>query len=102
MSNTSVACPGEAVLFTCFKPTTALRWQADPPVESGLMSVQSAIFLGSIVGQGDTFGSGVIMFEAVLVILPPLLVGCLSAMSSPSLQVTSHRGDHLGTDNHLL
>ncbi len=31
------------------------------------MSVQSAVFLGSIVGRRDTFGSGVIMFEAVLV-----------------------------------
>ncbi len=61
-----MACLGEAVLFTCSKPGTALRWQVDPPAESGLMSVQSTIFLGSIVGRRDTFGSGVIMFEAVL------------------------------------
>ncbi|XP_064403103.1 uncharacterized protein LOC135348723 isoform X2 [Halichondria panicea] len=67
VSNTSVACPGEAVLFTCSKPATALRWQVDLPAEFGLTSVQSAIFLGSNVGQRDTFGSGVIMFEAVLV-----------------------------------
>ena len=39
----------------------------DPPAESGLMSVQSTIFLGSIVGRRDTFGSGMIIFEAVLV-----------------------------------
>ena len=67
MSNTSVACPGEAVPFTCSKPATALRWQVDLPAEFGLTSVQSAIFLGSNVGRRDTFGSGVIMFEAVLV-----------------------------------
>ncbi len=67
MSNSSVACPGEAVFFTCSMPGFSMRWQVDPPVESGLMSVQSAIFLGSIVGRRDTFGSGGIMFEAVLV-----------------------------------
>ncbi len=67
MSNTSVACPGEAVLFTCSKPANALRWKVGPLAESGLMTVRSTIFLGSIVGRRDTFGSGVIMFEAVLV-----------------------------------
>ena len=67
MSNSSVACPGEAVLFTCSSPGTTVRWQVNPPAESGLMSVQSIIFLGSGVGRRDTFGSGVIMFEAVLV-----------------------------------
>ena len=67
MSNTSVACPGETVLFTCSVTGTTVRWQVDPPAESGLMSVQSAILLGSGVGRRDTFGSGVIMFEAVLV-----------------------------------
>ncbi len=67
MSNTSVACPGEAVLFTCSKPAAVLRWQVDPPAKSGLMSVQSTLFIGSQVGRRDTFGSGVIMFEAVLV-----------------------------------
>ncbi len=67
MSNTSVACPGEAVLFTCSKPALTVRWRMDPPAESGLMSVRSAILLGSGVGRRDTFGSGVIMFEAVLV-----------------------------------
>ncbi len=66
MSNTSVACSGEAVLFTCSKPANALRWKVDPPAESGLMTVRSTIFLGSGVGRRDTFGSGV-MFEAVLV-----------------------------------
>ncbi len=66
MSNTSVACPGEAVLFTCSGLGSTVRWQVDPPAESGLMSVQSAILLGSGVGRRDTFGSGVIMFEAVL------------------------------------
>ncbi len=68
MSNTSVVCPGETVLFTCSGTGTALRWQVEPPAEFGLMSVQSAIFLSSLVGRRDTFGSGVIMFEAVLVI----------------------------------
>ncbi len=68
MSNTSVACPGEAVLFTCSGTGTVLRWQVEPPAEFGLMSVQSTIFIGSDVGRRDTFGSGVIMFEAVLVI----------------------------------
>ena len=70
VSNTSVACPGEAVLFTCSVPgdmSSTVRWQVDPPAESGLMTVRSTIFLGSIVGRRDTFGSGVIMFEAVLV-----------------------------------
>ena len=70
VSNTSVACPGEAVLFTCSVPgdmSSTVRWQVDPPAESGLMTVQSTIFLGSIVSRRDTFGSGVIMFEAVLV-----------------------------------
>ncbi|XP_064402713.1 uncharacterized protein LOC135348428 [Halichondria panicea] len=67
VSNSSVACPGEAVLFTCSSPGTTVRWQVNPPAESGLMSVQSIIFLGSGVGRRDTFGSGVIMFEAVLV-----------------------------------
>ncbi|XP_064402763.1 uncharacterized protein LOC135348470 [Halichondria panicea] len=67
VSNTSVACPGETVLFTCSVTGTTVRWQVDPPAESGLMSVQSAILLGSGVGRRDTFGSGVIMFEAVLV-----------------------------------
>ncbi len=60
-----MACPGEAVLFTCSGLGISMRWQVDPPSESGLMSVQSAILLGSIVGRRDTFG--VIMFEAVLV-----------------------------------
>ena len=68
MSNTSVACPEEAVLFTCSGTGTALRWQVEPPAECGLMSVQSTIFIGSDVGRRDTFRSGVIMFEAVLVI----------------------------------
>ena len=68
VSNTSVACPGETVLFTCSGTGTALRWQVEPPAEFGLMSVQSTIFIGSDVGRRDTFGSGVIMFEAVLVI----------------------------------
>ncbi len=67
MSNTSVACPGEAVLFTCSMAGFSIRWRVDPPAESGLMSVQSAIFLSSQVGRRDTFGSGVIMFEAALV-----------------------------------
>ncbi len=69
MSNTSVACPGEAVLFTCSVTGTALRWQVDPPAESGLMSVQSTLFtsIRNQVGRRDTFESGVIMFEAVLV-----------------------------------
>ncbi len=67
MSNTSVACPGEAVLFTCSGLGISIRWRVDPPAESGLMSVQSAILLGSGVGRRDTFGSGVIMFETVLV-----------------------------------
>ena len=70
MSNSSVACPGEAVLFTCSVPgdmSSVLRWQVDPPAESGLMTMQSTLFLGSLVGRRDTFGFGVIMFEAVLV-----------------------------------
>ncbi len=69
MSNSSVACPGEAVLFTCSVPGTALRWQVDPPAESGLItrSMQSTRFLGSQVGRRDTFGFGMIMFEAVFV-----------------------------------
>ncbi len=67
MSNTSVACPGEAVLFTCSIAGFSIRWQVDPPAESGLMTVQGAILLGSGIGRRDTFGSGVIMFEAVLV-----------------------------------
>ena len=68
VSNTSVVCPGETALFTCSGTGTALRWQVEPPAEFGLMSVQSTIFIGSDVGRRDTFGSGVIMFEAVLVI----------------------------------
>ncbi len=67
MSNTSVACPREAVLFTCSIAGFSMRWQVNPPAESGLMTVQSAIFLSYQVGRRDTFGSGVIMFEAVLV-----------------------------------
>ncbi len=68
MSNTSVACPGEASsVHMLYMAGFSMRWQVDSPAESGLMSVQSAIFLGSIVGRRDTFGSGVIMFEAVLV-----------------------------------
>ncbi len=67
MSNMSVACPGEAVLFTCSVTGTTVRWQVDPPAESGLMSVQSTLFIGSNVGRRDTFGSGAVMFEAVLV-----------------------------------
>ncbi len=44
MSNSSVACPGEAVLFTCSVPgdmSSVLRWQVDPPAESGLMTMQT-------------------------------------------------------------
>ncbi len=67
MSNTSVACPGEAVLFICSKPAAALRWHVDPPAKSGLMSSQSTLCIGSQIGRRDTLGSGVIMFEAVLV-----------------------------------
>ncbi len=69
MSNTSVACPGEAVLFTCSLPGLALQWRIDPSAESELMSVvQSEAFLSSSPpGQRDTLRSGVIMFEAVFV-----------------------------------
>ncbi|XP_064400987.1 CUB and sushi domain-containing protein 3-like isoform X2 [Halichondria panicea] len=70
MYNTSVACPGETVLFTCFVPgVVALQWRVDPPAESMLMSeVQINPFnIFSQVGRRDTFGSGVIMFEAVFV-----------------------------------
>ncbi len=68
VSNTSVACPGEAVLFICSKPAVVLRWQVNPPAKSGLLSVQSTLFIGSQVGRRDTFGSGVSMFLlAVLV-----------------------------------
>ncbi|XP_064400886.1 uncharacterized protein LOC135347001 isoform X2 [Halichondria panicea] len=70
MYNTSVACPGETVLFTCFVPGgVALQWRVDPPAESMLMSeVQINPFnIFSQVGRRDTFGSGVIMFEAVFV-----------------------------------
>ena len=63
MSNTSVACPGEAVLFTCSSPGTALIWQVDLLSPAG-MSLQS-IFLPSQIGVRRTLGSGVIMFEAV-------------------------------------
>ena len=65
MSNTSVACPGEAVLFTCSSPGTALRWQVDLLSPAGT-SLQS-FFLPSQVGVPRTLGSGVIIFEAVLV-----------------------------------
>ena len=65
MSNTSVACPGEAVLFTCSSPGTALRWQVHLLSPAG-WSLQT-IFLLSKVGVPRTLGSGVIMFEAVLV-----------------------------------
>ncbi len=69
MSNTSVACPGEAVLFTCSGPSVSVRWQVAPPAESGLMSVQSKIFLASssMPDDSETFGSGVITFEVVFV-----------------------------------
>ncbi len=39
MSNSSVACPGDTVLFTCTQRGSALQWRVDPPAESGLMSV---------------------------------------------------------------
>ncbi len=38
----------------------------DPPAESGLMSVQSSIFIASQVGRSTTFGEE-ITFEATLV-----------------------------------
>ncbi len=67
MSNTSVACPGEAVLFTCSVTGVALQWRIDSPAESGLMSVvQSDAFLfSSLAGRRDTLRSGVIIFEAI-------------------------------------
>ena len=65
MSNTSVACPGEAVLFTCSSPGTSLRWQVDLRSPAGT-SLQS-FFLPSQVGGRRTLGPGVIIFEAVLV-----------------------------------
>ncbi|XP_064403854.1 titin-like [Halichondria panicea] len=65
MSNTSVACPGEAVLFTCSSPGTALIWQVDLLSPTGT-SLQS-FFLPSQVGIPRTLESGVIIFEAVLV-----------------------------------
>ena len=64
MSNTSVACPGEAVLFTCSSPGTALIWQVDLLSPSAGMSLQS-IFLPSQIGVRRTLGSRVIMLEAV-------------------------------------
>ncbi len=69
MSNTSVACPGEAVLFTCSGLGVALQWRVDPPPESGLMSAvqQNPFSFLSPIGRRDTIGSGVIMFDAVLV-----------------------------------
>ncbi len=66
MSNNSVACLGETVLFTCTQPGTSLRWSVDPPAESGLMSVQSSIFIASQVGRSTMFGED-IGFEATLV-----------------------------------
>ena len=68
MYNTSVACPGEAVLFTCSMPGTSLRWAVNPPTASSLSSVvQTDAFFPSQVGRRTTFGSDVLMFEAVLV-----------------------------------
>ncbi len=64
MSNTSVACPGEAVLFTCSSPGTSLTWQVDLRSPAGT-SLQN--FLPSQVGGRRTLGPGVIIFEAVLV-----------------------------------
>ena len=68
MYNTSVACPGEAVLFTCSMPGTSLRWTVNPPTASSLSSVvQTDAFFPSQVGRRTTVGSDVLMFEAVLV-----------------------------------
>ncbi len=41
MSNTSVACPGETVLFTYFGTGTALRWQVNLPAEFGLIYIST-------------------------------------------------------------
>ena len=65
MSNTSVACPGEAVLFTCSSPGT-LIWQVDLRSPAGT-SLQSFFLPSQVVGVPRTLEFGVIMFEAVLV-----------------------------------
>ncbi len=66
VTNSSVSCPGETVLFICTQPGIGLRWLVDPPAESGLMSVQSSIFIASQVGRSTMFGEE-ITFKAALV-----------------------------------
>ncbi len=67
VSNSSVTCPGDTILFTCTQPGTSLQWRVDPPEDSGLMSaIQNNIFIASLsqVGQAYTLGEGMVIFEA--------------------------------------
>ncbi len=67
VTNSSVVCPGDTLLFICMQPGTSLRWRVDPPTESGLVSViQSNIFISSQVGRSVIIGES-ISFEATLV-----------------------------------
>ena len=67
VSNSSVTCPGDTVLFTCKQLGTSLQWRIDPPEDSGLMSAtQDNIFIASLsqVGQTYIFGEDMVIFEA--------------------------------------
>ncbi len=69
MYNTSVACPGEAVLFTCSMPGTSFEMGGESSNSMTSLSsvVQTDAFFPSQVSRRTTVGSDVLMFEAVLV-----------------------------------
>ncbi len=62
MSNSSVTCPGEAVLYTCSSPGASLIWQVD--LGPNMASLQT-FFLSSQVDVRRALTYGVITFEAV-------------------------------------
>ena len=67
MSNVSVACPGQTVLFTCTLPGSVVQWSVNPPPGSGLSRADSGILTTATeLDQTFTLGSTGFMFQYVL------------------------------------
>ena len=89
MSNVSVACPGQTVLFTCTLPGSVIQWSVDPPPGSGLSRADSGILSATELDQTFTFGSTGFMFQYVLT---DVSGGNLTTTLTTITEVSSLRG----------
>ena len=89
MSNVSVACPGQTVLFTCTLPGSVIQWSVDPPPGSGLSRADSGILSATELDQAFTFGSTGFMFKYVLT---DVSGGNLTTTLTTVTEVSSLRG----------